>query len=237
MKQEEEKGRRAGKDEKPGGRETNLESVVKHVRDMSRARLQALKEGSVVVLHQLVSVIRVGAFLQSQAKVEMNILSLWLSKIEKSRFREDGAPRGMRTYLDDERSSVSRAESSDVGISLLGHDHIEVVLGLVDMRSKGDDARDPGGVRLGLSGRRSVHDGEFGVSKEVGRASDTVEHLFDKERRLASLLSLSITSRQERRRRTNPRSESVGRVGVGVHVDLEGSVHGDLHDDGVARGQ
>lgn len=74
------------------------------------------------------------------------------------------------------------------------------MLGLVDVGAHGDDAGNAVGVGLGRSAGGSVHDGVFGVTEEIGRSTETVEHAC---------------------------SADTSRVGVGVDVDLDGGVHAD----------
>lgn len=104
------------------------------------------------------------------------------------------------TLVDDLDSSLSRTHSSEVGQTLLGDNDIQVVLGLVNVWCEWHNTRHTGRVDLGRSGRRSVHDGQLGVSQEVGRSTKTVQHTG---------------------------AHDVGGVGVGVHVNLDRGVHGD----------
>ena len=102
--------------------------------------------------------------------------------------------------LDQALSALTRRQSTEIGQTLLGDDHVQIVLGVIDVSSHGHNARDTGGVVLALTGRRSVHDGDVGVTQEIARASQTVDHLGSSHQR---------------------------RVGVGVHINLHGGVHGD----------
>lgn len=85
-------------------------------------------------------------------------------------------------------------------IYLLSDDNIEVVLSLVNVGSHGDDAGDTSGVGLAGSHGGSVHDTVLGVTEEVGGTTETVQHT---------------------------RTHDTGAVGVGIDVDLDGSVHTD----------
>ena len=114
--------------------------------------------------------------------------------------REDGLVVRVRAVLDDNTGTLARGETADVRETLLGHDHVEVVLCLVDVGGEGDDAGDTGGVSLGGPRGGGVHDAVAGVTEEVGGAAEAVEHAG---------------------------AEDAGGVGVGVHVDFDGGVHAD----------
>ena len=116
----------------------------------------------------------------------------------------------MHAVLDDALRSLSGGQSSQIGQSLLGDDHVQIVLGVVDVGSHGHDAADAGGVRLALSGGGRVHDRQIGVAQEVSRASQTVDHLGASDER---------------------------GVGVRVHVHLHGRVHGDHSQTSHALGE
>lgn len=114
--------------------------------------------------------------------------------------REDGLVVRVRAVLDDDAGALTRRETTDVRETLLGHDHVEVVLCLVDVGGEGDDAGDTGGVDLGGPHGGGVHDAVAGVAEKVGGAAEAVEHAG---------------------------AEDAGGVGVGVHVDFDGGVHAD----------
>ncbi len=82
----------------------------------------------------------------------------------------------------------------------LGHDDVQIVLGLVDVRAHGHNTGDARRVGLGRPGAGGVHDGILGRTQEIGRASEAVEHAG---------------------------THDAGAVGVGVDVDLDGGVHAD----------
>lgn len=62
------------------------------------------------------------------------------------------------TFLDDDTSSLARRQATNIGETLLGDDNIEIMLGLVDMSTHGNNARDASGISLAGTGGRSVHD-------------------------------------------------------------------------------
>lgn len=113
---------------------------------------------------------------------------------------EDGLVDVVGALVDDDAGALAGRKTTDIGKTVLGNDDIEIVLGLVDVRAHGDDARNTVGVGLGGTGRGSVHDGVLGVAEEIGGTTKTVEHAG---------------------------AHDVGRVGVGVDVDLDGGVHAD----------
>ena len=114
--------------------------------------------------------------------------------------RQDGLVVGVRALLDDDTGPLTRRETTDVGESLLGDDHVEVVLGLVNVGGEGNDAGHTGRVRLAGTRTGGVHDTVLGVPEEVGGTTQTVEHA---------------------------RAEDAGAVGVGEDVDFNGGVHTD----------
>ena len=75
---------------------------------------------------------------------------------------QDGPILRMRTLSDDDPGALARRQAPHVRKALLGDDDVEIVLGLVDVRAHGHDARDARGVRLGRPRRRRVHDAVFG---------------------------------------------------------------------------
>lgn len=111
---------------------------------------------------------------------------------------QDGLVLGVRALVDDDLGTLAGAEAANIGETLLGDDHVQVVLGLVDVGAHGHDARDTVGVSLGRSAGGSVHDGVLGVAEEVGGTTKTVQHT---------------------------RAANTGRVGVGIDVHLDGGVH------------
>lgn len=74
---------------------------------------------------------------------------------------EDGLVVGVGALVDDDAGALLGGQTADVGKTGLGHDHVEVVLGLVDVRAHGHDTADAVGIRLGGPGRGRVHDGVF----------------------------------------------------------------------------
>jgi len=61
---------------------------------------------------------------------------------------QDGPILGMRTLSDDDPGALARRQAPHVRKALLGDDDVEVVLGLVDVRAHGHDARDARGSVL-----------------------------------------------------------------------------------------
>lgn len=106
----------------------------------------------------------------------------------------------MGAILDEVLSSLSGRHATDIRDTLLGDDHIEIVLGVIDVGAHGHNAGHAGGVGLGRTSGRSMHDGEVGVAEEITRAAETVDDLG---------------------------AANEGGVGVAVHIDLNGGVHGD----------
>lgn len=106
---------------------------------------------------------------------------------------------GVSAVLDQALSALARRQSTEIGETLLGDDDVEVVLGVVNVGGHGHNAGDTGRIGLALTGRRSVHDGDVSVTQEISRATQTVDHLG---------------------------STDQGGVGVSVHIDLDGGVHG-----------
>ena len=106
----------------------------------------------------------------------------------------------MGAILDEVLSSLSGRHATDIRDTLFGDDHIEIVLGVIDVGAHGHDTGHTGGVGLGRTSGRSMHDGEVGVTEEITRAAETVDDLG---------------------------AANEGGVGVAVHIDLNGGVHGD----------
>ena len=61
-------------------------------------------------------------------------------------------------------TKLLRAETAQIGEALLGHQDVQVVLGVVDVRDLRHDAGDAGRVGLAGARRRRVHDRQEGVS-------------------------------------------------------------------------
>lgn len=142
--------------------DVHLEGVLQGVRLVQGLGLGTVEEGSVVVLLQLVSVVRVG------------------------------------TVVDDQRNSLLRCQTSQVGQTKVGDENIQIVLGLVDMGGKWNNTGNTGWVGLGLTCGWGVHDGQLGVTQEVGRTTKTIQH---------------------------SGTVDVGGVGVTVDVELDRGVH------------
>lgn len=81
---------------------------------------------------------------------------------------------------------------------LFGHDNVQIVFSLIDVRAHRNDAAHARRVRLRWSHRRSMHNRDLRIPQKVRRASETVQH---------------------------PASGNVGRVRVCVDIDLNGGVH------------
>lgn len=102
--------------------------------------------------------------------------------------------------VNDHAGSLAGSQTANVGKTSFGNHNVQVVLSLINVSAHGDNARDTVGVRLGGTSRGSVHDGVLGVSQEISRATETVEHAG---------------------------AHDAGRVGVSVNVNLDGGVHAD----------
>ncbi|KAH3668618.1 hypothetical protein OGAPHI_002372 [Ogataea philodendri] len=89
--------------------------------------------------------------------------------------------------------------ASQISKSVIGHNDVQIVLGVVNVRSKWNHTRNTSRIGLAWSGCRSVHDGQLGISQEISRSSQSVQH---------------------------SRSVNVGGVGVRIDVNLNRSVHG-----------
>jgi hypothetical protein len=113
---------------------------------------------------------------------------------------QDRSVIGVRAVLDDNTGTLTRRQSTNISKTLLSNDDIEIVLGLIDVRGEGHDARDTGGIGLGGPGTGSVHDTVLGVAEEIGRTAETVQHA---------------------------RAHDTGAVGVRVDVHFNGGVHAD----------
>jgi hypothetical protein len=107
---------------------------------------------------------------------------------------------GVRTLLDNNPRTLSRAQTTHVRKTLLGNNDVEIVLRLVNVRAHGHDTGYTRRIGLGGAGRRRVHDGVFCASKEIGGAAEAVEHTA---------------------------SHYAGGVCVGIDVDFDWGVHPD----------
>jgi hypothetical protein len=107
---------------------------------------------------------------------------------------------GVRTLLDNNPRTLSRAQTTHVRKTLLGNNDVEVVFGLVHVRAHGHDAGYACRIGLRGAGRRRVHDGVLCASKEIGGSAEAVEHAA---------------------------SHYAGGVCVGVDVDFDWGVHAD----------
>jgi len=134
----------------------HLEGVAEHVRHVRAPLLEALGEGALVAA-------------DDDGEVSVSLLDLHSACrccAGERRVRERDAlvhelilVVGVSALLDDERRALPRRQAAQVGETLLSDDHVDVVLGVVDVRGEGDDARDAGRVGLGRAGRGRVHDG------------------------------------------------------------------------------
>lgn len=75
---------------------------------------------------------------------------------------------GVSTLVDDDAGALAGRKTADISKTLLSHNDIEVVLGLVNVSAHGDNARDTVGIGLGRSAGGSVHDRVLGVTEEIG---------------------------------------------------------------------
>ena len=106
----------------------------------------------------------------------------------------------MSALGDNDAGTLLWRKTTDISKTLLGHNDIEIVLGLVDVGGHWDDARNSMWVDLGWAGRWSVHDGVLGVTEEIGGTTESVEHTG---------------------------THYTCGVGVGVDVNLDWGVHAD----------
>lgn len=111
---------------------------------------------------------------------------------------QDGLVIGVSALVDDNAGALPRAQTTDIGETLLGDNDVKIVLSLIDMGAHGHNAGDTGRIGLGRAGRRSVHDAVFSGAQEIGGSTETVEHAA---------------------------SHDAGGVGVSVDVDFDGRVH------------
>ena len=114
--------------------------------------------------------------------------------------RQDRSVVRVRAVLDDNTGTLTRRQTTNISKTLLGHDNVKIVLGLVDVRGERNDTADTGGIGLGGTRGRGVHDTVLGVAQEIGGAAEAVEHA---------------------------RAHHAGAVGVRVDVDFDGRVHAD----------
>src|ERR1022692_3763463 len=83
---------------------------------------------------------------------------------------ECGPEIGVRAIIDDLASTPFRSQVAQVSDALLGDDHVDVVLSMVDVGHHGHDTRDS--TCLGLRGAEEYRDAA--VPGEVGGAPDAV---------------------------------------------------------------
>ena len=114
--------------------------------------------------------------------------------------RQDWCVVRVRALLDNDTCTLTGTQATHISKTLLRNNHIEIVLGLVNVCSEGNDAGDTGGVCLGGADTRCVHDTVLRRTQEIGRTAETVEHA---------------------------RAHNARAVSVGVDVDFNGSVHAD----------
>lgn len=100
----------------------------------------------------------------------------------------------------DDTGTLLWRETTDISKTLLSHNDIKIVLGLVNVGGHWDDARNSVWVDLGWAGRWGVHDGVLGVAEEISGTAESVEHAG---------------------------THDTGGVGVGVDVNLDWGVHAD----------
>lgn len=106
----------------------------------------------------------------------------------------------MSALLDNNARTLTRRQPTHICQTLLGHDNVQIMLGLVNVCSKWNNAANTGGIDLAGPCGRGVHDAVLGVTQEIGRAAEAVEHT---------------------------RTHDAGAVGVGIDVDFDGGVHAD----------
>lgn len=100
--------------------------------------------------------------------------------------------------LDDNSRSLSWAQSSQIGQTVVSYENIQVVLSVVNVGDERNDTGDTSWVGLGWTCRRGVHDGHLCVTQEITGTTQSMQHL---------------------------RALDVGGVGMGVDVNLHWSVH------------
>ena len=79
---------------------------------------------------------------------------------------------GMRTSLDDQAGSFTGRKPTKIGQSLLGHHHIHVMLGVIDVTDHGHHT----GNLSSLCARLSYKDRKMRVAREIARSADAVHH-------------------------------------------------------------
>ena len=147
-----------------------------------------------VLVQVLVHIICVPQQMRLVAPALLQTLKLGLVEV----VLENGLVVRVRALVDDDPGALTGRHATDVGETLLSDDDIKIVLGLVDVRYLGHDARHSGGVVLRWAGGGGVHDGVLGGTQEVGGTSKTVQ---------------------------NARAHDAGGVGVGVDVNFDRGVH------------
>src|SRR5690606_41570728 len=79
----------------------------------------------------------------------------------------------VHAVVDDALGRLDRSQAAQIGIALLGDDHVHVVVGVVHVGHEGHDRGD-GAVLRGGGGHE---DGDAGVAGEVTRTADAVHHV------------------------------------------------------------
>nr|GEU28368.1 hypothetical protein [Tanacetum cinerariifolium] len=80
---------------------------------------------------------------------------------------------GMGAALDDQRRPLARGQAAQVGQAPFGHQHVDVMLGVVHVRGKRHHARDGAVLGHGFADENR----QLAVAREVARAADAVHHV------------------------------------------------------------
>lgn len=83
---------------------------------------------------------------------------------------------GVRALANNDTGSLLRAQAAHISEALLGHNDVQIVLGLVDVGGHWHDAGNSVWVNFGWAGGRGVHDGVLAAAQEIGGTTDAVEH-------------------------------------------------------------
>ena len=189
----------------------HVEDLEQQVRLVAHALLQTFVLGAFKVVAQDGLVLRVGALLDDHAgalawREATDVCeTLWYARTHTRKCQLAdllGFPSPLSSSLSNrgDKKLVGRGFGDHHWTYLLGHDDVEIVLCLVDVRAHGHDAADAVRVRLARPRARRVHDAVLGAAQEVGTPAQPVQH---------------------------PAAHDAGAVGVGVDVDFDGRVHAD----------
>ena len=106
---------------------------------------------------------------------------------------------GMSTFVDNHLSTFTGRQTTEIGQTLLGDKDVKIVFSLVNMRTHGDNARNTVRILLGRTSGGRVHHTQLGITQEITRTAKTIQ---------------------------NARTTHQGGVGMAIHVEFNGCVHG-----------